>query len=90
MAEREFVVTVAIDGNLPVDAKAEARGQLQPELVEEGTRKGLGISDVRDLWSIRVGAEDGEKAKRVAARAVTYAFTGVDPHAEAVGLDFHG
>jgi hypothetical protein len=90
MAVRDYVVTVAIRSDLTWDDLGEAKRLGRLNLLDEDTRRGLGISDERRLWTFAVNAGSIREASEKAEQAVRDAFTGVDPDAEVVGLAWTG
>jgi hypothetical protein len=94
MAEKDFLVAVALRADLTVDDLGEAQRQADrlPDfsVVDEDTRKGYGIADERTLWSFYVKASSEAEARARALQLVSDLFTDVDPHAEVVGVTVTG
>ena len=94
MAEKEYLMTVALRADLSVDDLGEARRQAERlsdfSVVDEDTRKGYGIADERTLWSFYIKASSEAEARARAVQTASDLFTNMDPQAEVVGITVTG
>jgi len=94
VAEKDYLMRVALRADLSVDDLGEARRQADRlpnfSVVDEDTRKGYGIADERTLWSFYVKASSEAEAGAKAVQTASDLFTDVDPQAEVVGITVTG